>query len=72
MIVRVQADRRLVRMESTIQVATVVNPGRKDMRKDLKIKKPNSVFQCSKFMMDINIADKYLSYYSDLGKLSNG
>jgi hypothetical protein len=59
-------------MESTIHVATVVNTGRKDIRTDLKIKKPNSVFQCSKFMIDVDIADKYLSFYSDLGKLSNG
>jgi len=49
-----------------------VNTGRKDIRTDLKIKKPNSVFQCSKFMIDVDIADKYLSFYSDLGKLSNG
>jgi hypothetical protein len=68
----VQADRRLVQMESTIHVATVVNTGRKDIRTDLKIKEPNSVFQCSKFMMSIDITDKYLSFYSDLGKLSNG
>jgi hypothetical protein len=67
----VQAGRRLVRVESTIHVATVVITQRKDIT-NLKIKKPNSVFQCSKFMMDIDIADKYLSFHSDLGKLSNG
>jgi hypothetical protein len=59
-------------MESTNHVATVVNTGRKGIRTDLKMKKPNSVFQCSKFMMDIDIVDKYLSFYSDLAKLSNG
>jgi hypothetical protein len=60
----VQADRRLVQMESTIHVATVVNTGRKVIRKYPKIKKPNSVFQCSKSMLDIDIADKYLSSYN--------
>jgi hypothetical protein len=59
-------------MEGTILVATVVNAGRKDRRTDLKIQKSNSVFQCSKFMMDVGMADKYLSCYLDLGKLSNG
>jgi hypothetical protein len=60
----VQADRRPVQMESTINVATVVNTGRKVIRTDLKIKKPNSVFQCSKSMLGIDIADKYLSSYN--------
>jgi hypothetical protein len=68
----VQADRRLERMESTIHVATVVNTGRKNIRTDFKIKKHNSVFQCSKFMMNVDTADKYHSFHSDMGKLSNG
>lgn len=59
-------------MESTIHVATVVNTGRKNIRTDLKIKKPNSVFQCTKLMMNIYVADKNHSFNSDLGKLSNG
>jgi len=44
-------------MKSTIHVATVVNTGRKVIRTDPKIKKPNSVFQCSKSMLGIDIAD---------------
>jgi hypothetical protein len=51
-------------MESTIHVATVVNTGRKVIRTDPKIKKPNSVFQCSKSMLGLDIADKYLSSYN--------
>jgi hypothetical protein len=54
-------------MKSTIHGAAVVNTGTED-RTDLEIKKPYAVFQCSKFMKDVDRAEKYLIYYLDLTK----
>jgi hypothetical protein len=44
-----------------IEDTTEVNAGRKDIT-DLEIKKPYTLFQCSKFMKGIDRADKCLSY----------
>jgi hypothetical protein len=43
---------------------TIVNAGRKGRRTALEIKESYTVFQNNKFMMGIDMADKYLRYYS--------
>ena len=66
--VQVWKDKRLVRMISTIHDATIVNSGRKDRKTSMEIKKPYSIIQYNKFMMGVDRADQYLSYYSILRK----
>jgi len=66
--VQVWKDRRLVRMISTIHVATVVSTGRKDRKTNMEIKKSYAVVQYNKFMKGVDRADQYLSYYSVLRK----
>jgi hypothetical protein len=57
-------DRRLVLMISMIHDTTIVNTGRKDRKKNMKIKKSYAVFQNSKFVKCTDRADQYPSYYS--------
>jgi len=66
--VQVWKDKRLVRMISTINDATIVNSGRKDRKTNMEIKKPYPIVQYNKFMMGLDRADQYLSYYSILRK----
>jgi len=55
-----------VQLVSTSHYRAVVNAGRKGRRKALEIKAPCIVFQYNKFTMGIDMADKYLRYYSAL------
>jgi len=55
---------RLARMISTIHDTTIVNKGRKDRKTSMEVRKPYAVVQYSKFLKDVDRADKYLSYYS--------
>ena len=59
-------DKRLVQLVSTSHYRTVVNSGRKGRRTSLEIKARYTVFQYNKFLMGIDIADKYLRYHSIL------
>jgi hypothetical protein len=47
-----------------IKDTTVVNAGRKDIT-DLEIKKPYTLFQCSKFIKGIDRADKFIHHRLD-------
>jgi len=51
-----------------IHNTTTVNKGRKDRKTNMEIKKPYAVGQYNGFIMAIDRADQYLSYYSVLKK----
>ena len=56
-------------MISMIHDATIMNTGGRDMKTNMKIKKPDAVTHYNKFMEVVDRADRYLNYYSVLRKI---
>jgi hypothetical protein len=62
--VQMRKDKRLVRMISMIRNATIMNTGRRDMKTNMEIKKPDAVVQYHKFMKAVDKADHYGPSYT--------